>query len=441
MNKRIRNTDVDNWYNTTHTSIKLKKSTSEKFKTEITRDSRVFFLTLRRIKDEDIVNETITKAQIIANPYKSKKKKILSGCMLTINILLVLFVFYNFAREQGGVHPLSELIAGNPKWRYLVVAFFLYILTITFNTLKYIFLILHNTGRFRPWFSFKLASIGRYYDLITPLGSGGQPFEIYYMKKNGYSSDTATAAPMTKYMIWQFSFFLLCLIILILYSKDYLSSPLVLICAWIGLGIVLLIFLFIFLMSIANKFGAFMVVNVLKLLHKVKIIKNYRVTLFKVLKFVKSYQYNIKRFAKEPILIISEIIITALGIISNALIAYFIYLAFAETTDVSWWDIVCKVCICELASSFIPLPGGSGAQELSFNALIGYLFPEGSFFWAVLIWRILTYYIHLLQGCVILIGDFVVSKIKQRKTISKNANQTEQTELVIREKQKNIKLK
>ena len=76
MDKKIKNTDIlDNWYNTTHTSIKLKKSTSEKFKAGITRDSRVFFLTYRRIKDEDIVNETITKAQIVANPYKSKKKK------------------------------------------------------------------------------------------------------------------------------------------------------------------------------------------------------------------------------------------------------------------------------------------------------------------------------------------------------------------------------
>ena len=194
-------------------------------------------------------------------------------------------------------------------------------------------------------------------------------------------------------------------------------------------------------MSIANKFGAFMVVNVLKLLHKLRIIKNYRVTLFKVLRFVKSYQYNIKRFAKEPVLIITEIIITTLGIISNAMIAFFIYLAFAHTADVSWWNIVCKVCICELASSFIPLPGGSGAQELSFNALIGYLFPEGSFFWAVLIWRILTYYIHLLQGSVILIGDFVASKIKQRKALSNSSTQGEQTELVIKEKQKNIKLK
>lgn len=444
MNKKICNTDVDQWYNTTHSNIKIKKSTSEKFKTEINRDSRVFFLTLRRIKDEDIVNETITKAQIIANPYKSKKKKFLSGCLLTINILLLLFVFYNFAKEQGGVHPLSELLAGNPKWSFLIIAFGLYLLTISLNTLKYVILIKQNTGKFRPWFSFKLASIGRYYDLITPLGSGGQPFEIYYMKKNGYSSDSATAAPMTKYMIWQFSFFLLCLIILILYSKEYINSPLVLICAWIGLGIVLLIFLFIFLMSITNKFGAFIVVTILKILHKLKIIKNYRVTLFKVLRFVKSYQYNIKRFAKEPLLIISEIIITTLGIISNALIAYFIYLAFAKTTDVTWWNLVCKICICELASSFIPLPGGSGAQELSFNALIGYLFTEGSFFWAVLIWRILTYYIHLFQGSLILIGDFLSSRIKQRKTLNSTSTQTEpteETELIIKEKQKSIKLK
>ena len=441
MDKKIKNTDIlDNWYNTTHTSIKLKKSTSEKIKADIIRDSRVFFLTYRRIKDEDIVNETITKAQIVANPYKSKKKKILSGIMLTVNLLLVVFVFYNFAREQGGIHPLSELIAGQPKWRFLFLAVVFYALTVLLNTLKYIFLILHNTGRFRPWFSFKLASIGRYYDLITPLGSGGQPFEIYYMKKNGYSSDTATAAPLTKYMIWQFSFFFLCLIILILYTADYVSSPIVLIGAWVGLAGVLLIFLFVFLMSITNKFGAFIVVNVLKLLHKLRIIKNYRVTLFKVLRFVKSYQYNIKRFAKEPVLIISEIIITTLGIISNAIIAYFIYLAFVDTATVSWWDIVCKVCICELASCFIPLPGGSGAQELSFNALIGYLFPEGSFFWAVLIWRILTYYIHIFQGAVILIGDFIVTKFKQKKN-DNSVIPAEQTELVIKEKHKNIKLK
>ena len=441
MDKKIKNTEMlDNWYNTSHSSIKLKKSTSEKFKAEVTRDSRVFFLTFRRIKDEDIVHETITKAQIVANPYKSRKKKILRSIMLAFNILLVALVFYNFAREQGGIHPLSELIAGQPKWRFLFVAFCFYVLTVVINSLKYFILIKHNTGKFRPWFAFKLSSIGRYYDLITPLGSGGQPFEIYYMKKNGYSSDTAAATPLTKYMIWQFSFFFLCLIILILYTKDYLNSPLVLIGAWVGLGIVLLIFLFVFLMSIANKFGAFMVVNTLKLLHKLRIIKNYRVTLFKVLRFVKSYQYSIKRFAKEPLLIISEIFITMLGIITNAIIAYFIYLAFVETSTVSGWEIICKVCICELASCFIPLPGGSGAQELSFNALIGYLFPEGSFFWAVLFWRILTYYIHIIQGALILIGDFVVSKFKQNKS-NNILPQIEQTEIVIKEKHKAIKLK
>jgi uncharacterized protein (TIRG00374 family) len=194
-------------------------------------------------------------------------------------------------------------------------------------------------------------------------------------------------------------------------------------------------------MSITNKFGAFVVVKILKLLHKLHIIKNYRVTLFKVLRFVKSYQYSIKRFATEPLLVISEIIITILGIISNAVIAYFIYLAFATTIEVSWWDIVCKACICELASSFIPLPGGSGAQELSFNALIGHLFPEGSFFWAVLIWRIFTYYLHIIQGAIILIIDLISKKIKSKTENNTTPPKSEHTELIIKEKQKTLKLK
>lgn len=441
MDRKIRNTEMNKWFNTTHSNIKLKKNTSDKFKTDMTRDSRVFFLTFKRIKDEDIVNETITKAQIIANPYKTKRKKIISGIVLSINLLLVLLVFYNFAREQGGIHPLSELLAGQPKWRFLFIAIACYLATITFNTFKYVFLIKHNTGKFRLWFSFKLASIGKYYDLITPLGSGGQPFEIYYMKKNGYSSDTAAATPLTKYMIWQFSFFFLCLIILIMHSQEYINSPIVLISAWVGLAVVLLIFLFVFFMSITNKFGAFIVVGILKILHKLKFIKNYRVTLFKVLRFVKSYQYSIKRFAKEPWLILSEIVITILSIISNALIAFFIYVAFSNTVEVSWWDITCKICICELASCFIPLPGGSGAQELSFNALMGSLFPTGTFFWAVLIWRFLTYYIHLIQGGFVLIGEVISSKIKQKRKIKENIPIHEQTEIIVKEKHQNLKLK
>lgn len=413
-------------------NTKIKESL-HKITSDINRDSRIFFFTLRRIDNNQIVEERLTRACEKVSKPKSKKKKIWNIIFLLLNIALVVFVFYNFANEQGGIQPLSTLFANHPKWTLLLIAVVLYVATVIFNTLKFAILIKSKTGKFRFWFSLKLASIGRYYDNITPLGSGGQPFEIYYLKKNGYSGDTATAIPLAKYMIWQISFSLLCFVLLILYSHNLVSTPLVLIMAWVGLSITILLFLFVFFMSITKKFGASLVVGVLKLLHKMKIIKNYKATLTKVLRFVKSYQYCIKSFAKQPLTVIFEIIVTMGSIITNALIAFFIYSAFVETPTVSWWDIMCYCCICEVAVCFFPMPGGSGAQELSFNALLGSLFPEGTLFWGILIWRLLTYYMYIIQGGIILILDTFLSKKKKENAMissseensdSKNSNNT-----------------
>jgi len=422
--KDIKNTKVDKWFNTSHTTIKMKKNSMEKLKSGIKSNSRVFFSALKKIDEQTLVNDALDKVDIVVDKPKSKSKKILSICFLLLNIVLVVMVFYNFATEQGGVHPLSELLAGHPKWRFLIVAIALHLITVIFNTIKYVILIKHHTGKFRFFISLKVATIGRYYDLITPLGSGGQPFEIYYLRKHGYSGDKATAMPISKYMVWQISFFFLCLILLIVHSADYINSPLVLILAWVGLSFVLLVFLFVFFVSVTKKFGAWIIVGILKFLHKLHIIKNYRETLIKVLKFVKSYQYCIKSLFKNPLIVISEIIVTILGIITNSIIAYFIYLTFVEVPQINAWEVVSMCCVCELASCFIPLPGGSGAQELSFSALFGALFPEGTFFWGVLFWRILTYYVYIAEGGVLLLSSFIYSRLKKQKRKSLHKRKT-----------------
>ena len=139
----------------------------------------------------------------------------------------------------------------------------------------------------------------------------------------------------------------------------------------------------------------------------------------KVLRFVKQYQFCIKSFAKSPGTIISVFISSLGSLISNALIAYFIYISFTEAPIVSWWDIVCKCFICDLAVCFVPLPGGTGATELSFNSLLGSLFTEGTLFWGILIWRFLTYYLYIIQGAIVLLLDMFHSK-KHNKNPNEN---------------------
>ncbi len=413
----MKNKHHSKWLNIKLAKGKLKKSKLwQKLKNDINKNSRVFFVVSKQIDNTTVVESTLEKTKQHISPTKSKKKKIFNIVFFIVNLALVFFVFWNFANEQGGIQPLSTLFANSPKWIYLFIAMGFFFLTNIFNSLKFAVLIFSKTKKFRPLFSYKLASYGRYYDLVTPMSSGGQPFEIYYLKKNGYSGETSTAIPMAKYMIWQISFAILCTCILIAYSKDLVTNPVVLTLAWIGVGLVLIIFLFIFLMSITKKWGSALVVAVLKLLAKLKIIKNYRKTLWKVLKFVKSYQYSIKQFAKNPWTVIMSIMVTMGSLICNASVAYFVLHAFTPTPAMAWWDMVCYCTICDCSVAIIPLPGGSGASELSFNAILGTLFPIGTLFWGVLFWRIFVYYAYIPQGWIVMLIDFIKKSKIDKKT-------------------------
>ncbi len=55
--------------------------------------------------------------------------------------------------------------------------------------------------------------------------------------------------------------------------------------------------------------------------------------------------------------------------------------------------------------------------EISFNSLFASLFLDnsGSIFWALLIYRIATYYLYILQGFVIIVYDIAYGDKKNKK--------------------------
>ncbi len=411
----MKNTNKKQWFNIKFASERIKRTKLWQHLTdEFDKNNRIFFAISHKIKEETIIEEKLelSKEETTTPTKKTKRKKIFNTCLFIANLALVCMVFWNFAHEQGGIQPLRTLFANSPKWGYIFLAIGLFFLTNIFNGAKFAVFIFSKTRKFRPVFSYKLAAFGRYYDLITPMSTGGQAFEIYYLKKNGYSGEASTSLPMAKYMAWQVTFTILCTTILCLYSKNIVSTPAVLVLAWIGLSANILLFLFIFFMSITKRFGAALVVWSLKILAKMHIIKNYRKTLRKVLKFVKSYQYTIKHFAKSPLTVTCSLLATLGSLVSTAMIAYFVLKSFVPHPAMSWYDMLCYCMICECAIAIIPLPGGSGASELSFNALLGSLFPSGTLFWGVLLWRILVYYAYIPQGWLVMLIDSFRSKDK-----------------------------
>ena len=80
---------------------------------------------------------------------------------------------------------------------------------------------------------------------------------------------------------------------------------------------------------------------------------------------------------------------------------------FGGTNYGLWLNILVFSVIIELGSSIIPIPGGSGMNEISFTVIFGSIFPEGTVFWGLLVWRFMTYYLYILQGITIVVYDYV----------------------------------
>ena len=202
---------------------------------------------------------------------KKKKSKILSWVFLAFNIVIVVGIFlWQFL--TGEVKPIQELFAESPYYRFLFLALGIQCLYLIIEGLKFAQLIHKSTKKFRPILAFKTATIGRYWDCITPFGSGGQPFQIMYLKKNGCTGVVATGTVLAKHMFWQIAYIITGIIVLIVPFNLYTGGNVVKYVALGGLIINFLLLLFVVIVSINRRVGYKLIVGGLKLLAKIKII-------------------------------------------------------------------------------------------------------------------------------------------------------------------------
>lgn len=357
-------------------------------------------------KQLDEAEQTIAK-------HKSKKSKIVNLIFFLVNIGVVVGILtYQLLNQE--VMDISTLLTSNLNWGFLVLAFVAFALNIFFDSLRTNRLVKKASGRSRPFLSYKVVALGRFYDAITPMSTGGEPFQIIYLKTHGLSASASISAPMGRYVLSQLTGVLMSTIAMIVAaSTDVISGVnLISIAFYVGYSLNLFITLLTIFLSVSKAVGKKIVVGILKFLHKIKIVKNYEKQYNKVLKTVNDYQTTMQEFAKNK----GSFVLLFLESIAQYLVQYtipfFIACAFLGfRTDVLLELAIGNIMI-DVAAGFIPLPGGTGMSELSFTALFASLFTEGTLFWAMLIWRFMSYYIYLLQGLALTIYDYFVGNKK-----------------------------
>lgn len=330
---------------------------------------------------------------------KSKKwvKTLFTILFILLNVVVIAVTAFN---EFGNSENAVALSKVKIHWWMLIPAVGCFLIATIIDVYKYV-LMLRKAGKVegdekKIWaVARRTVLIGKYYDNITPASIGGQPFQIYYMHKNGgVEKGMATTIPIIGMISLQIGFLIIAILTFIL-GGGAINNPALVTTACFGL-------LFYAFWPVTIMGATFFPKPMTKIIKfgvrigaRIKLIKNEKKTLEKAEEAVFEYARSFKEILKTRGLFLKTILISVLFHILISSIPFFVLTAFGGNVDfLSSFTITVAVTS---AVYFVPTPGNSGAAEGTFYAVFSAL-SKGYVFWAMLIWRFLIYYIYIILG-------------------------------------------
>jgi len=251
--------------------------------------------------------------------------------------------------------------------------------------------------------SIKVTFIGQYYSALTPFSSGGQPMQVAYMRRWGVPVGSSSSIFAVKYLCWHIVMSIVAVFGFLFNWQMLKSHPTLLFASIIGMflntfGIVLALLI----LSKANFKKP--VLWLTKVLIKFRICKDEKIVSDSLINWVEDFNEAIQLGKKHPFDMFKMLILTFLQILGYFSVTYCLYKGLGFS-GYSWFYIALLQSILNLAVSFVPLPGASGASEGAFYILFKTIFTSGTTLTAMILWRVFTYYSHLAIGSVISLYD------------------------------------
>ena len=239
--------------------------------------------------------------------------------------------------------------------------------------------------RLKKWTCFLFSSVGFFFSCITPSASGGQPMQIYYMRKKKIPIPVST---------------LVLMIVTITYK---------LVLVVIGVLVLLLVFHPVLAKNI--------LVRGLSLLERMHILKKKETRLQQLERSMGLYGDTAAFFRGHIPVIIRVFAITFLQRMALFFTTYFVYLAFGLSGK-SMAEIVLLQAVISVSVDMLPLPGGMGISEKLFLIIFVPIFGAKILLPAMLLCRGLGYYAQLLISAVMtVVAQFTIKPEAEKEFV------------------------
>ncbi len=342
-------------------------------------------------------------------------KKILKYALnIALILVITLLTLHLIFKEQELPEIIRDLKSADKRWiaggAAAVVAFVAGESVIIHYMLR---VLEQKTSFFR---CLKYSFIGFFFSYITPSSTGGQPMQMYHMKKDKIKIGYSTLIMLLITIAYKSVLILLALGFLIFnfgtveqYAGD--MKWLIVLGFVLNLSFIALLLL-VFLKPIwARALG----IKTVGLLSKLRVIKRKNKDKYteKVIRICDTYAMGADYIKKNIAVVFKIFVLTALQRICLFSVTWIVYKAYG-LSGTRFIDILTLQIIIAVAVEMLPLPGAAGISEGCFLLTFTEIFGEELVKPALLINRGLTFYLILLIGAVVTFGAHIIN-IKREK--------------------------
>lgn len=376
----------------------------------------------------------------IEAPKKSRWSWLSYVLLIGVIALGIWFIFKDVSDNMNGENAGSfvDVVKGG-DWRFLLVTLAVLAGIIFSDWFKYVVIMKTTTGKCNFKTSSKVAFLGKYYDNITPFAAGGQPMQIYYLHKKGFSGGASSAVVLIKYFVNMYCW-LGCAFILMVSNTGVLSqmadqtwAQLIMIVGWLGIAFNLLLPTLIVLFAVFPKLANACTSAFIGLGAKMKIVKDKDKAMAKAFNTVNDFRSAIAIMSKKPLNFIFLIVFCIAEVMLSFAFPYCILRMFSAIGDGEGFgrliEVMALYAFVQQAVAIIPTPGNSGAMEAAIMQAFSAIATSAVLMWSVLTWRMVVYYIYIVIGICLTVYELIRGVYRKNKAKRLSAQQEQESNL------------
>ena len=320
-----------------------------------------------------------------------------------IILIIISFIVMYFALKDDFNTTIKYLTTVNLLWISIgILAFVLYLI---FQSLSLHIFMKGIDKNYKLKDTILLILSAQFFNAITPFSSGGQPFQMYLMKKQGIKLTDSGNVLLQNFIGQQLSIIIMGTFSIVINKvfniipQDNMLRKIVV----IGYVVNIVVLLILFMLSYAKKTNTELFNKILNFIFKFKFIRNKNDLKEKLLNKIDEFYEGSAYFKKNISKLFRATLYNVIGLVFYYIIPLFVFFSIGEVSSITILESIVCSGYTYLIGSFVPIPGGTGGLEYGFIQFFQGFTVGATLSACMILWRFITYYFSIIIGAISLL--------------------------------------